>query len=174
MSGIRNNRVIRKEGTNMHNQSANNSDKRVGVWILRLLILASFSGLLFGLWALRCAYNGNDWPKVRGTIIYSQMVGPTGHAKAKIRYNYIVGGHTYEGQYVSFADLFHIQMYGIKSIVARYPKGTRLWVYFDPENPKRAILEKDIRPELYWTPIGAFILLILGVFLYLRFRPKLG
>ncbi len=157
----------------MHSQSAINSDKRVGLWILRLLIIASFSGLLLGLWALIYAYNGNDWPKVSGTITYSKMIGPTGHDSAKIRYKYIVGGHQYEGQHVSFANLFHIQMHGIKSIINRYQKGTRLWVYFHPENPKRAVLEKDIRSELYWTPVGAFILLILGVFFYPRLKSQL-
>ena len=158
----------------MHNQSLNDLGNQFGVWMLRLFIFVSFSALLFGLWALIHAYNGNDWPKVRGTIIYSRMVGPTGKASVQIRYNYAVGNQTYKGQHVSFADAFHIRMFGIESIVSRYPKGTRVWVYFDPENSQKAVLEKGIRPELYWTPIGAFIILILGIFFHTRFKPKRG
>lgn len=156
-----------------HNQPGNNADRRFGIWLLRLFILASLSGLLVGIWALTYAYNGSDWPKVRGTITYSQMLGPTGHATAKIRYNYVVGDSTYEGQHVSFVDVFHIGMHDIESIVRRYRKGISVWVYFDPENPQKAVLEKGIRPELYWTPIAAIILLTLGVFFYLRLRQEL-
>jgi len=55
-------------------------------------------------------------------------------------------------------------MHGIESIIRHHPKGARVWVYYNPENPRRAVLEKGIRPELYGTPIGASILLALGVF----------
>ena len=157
----------------MDNQSAVDSDKRVGIWILRLLILASISGLLLGFGALIYAHNGNDWPKVRGTITYSKMVGPTGHASANIRYEYTVDGHSYKGEHVSFANLFHIQMHDVKSIVSRYPAKAQVWVYFHPKNPKRAVLEKDAPSELYWTVIAALILLILGLFFHHRLKLQL-
>jgi len=96
----------------------------------------------------------------------SKMVGPTGKASAKIRYKYVVSNHSYTGQHVSFAHSAHILLIGLESIVKCYRKGTRVWVYFDPKNPQKAVLEKGIPPEIYAFPIGSFLFLVIGIFCY--------
>jgi hypothetical protein len=57
-----------------------------------------------------------------------------------LRYRFDVEGKTYEGTLLSHSDEA-MQQADAEAVVARYPAGSEVTVYFDPSHPKRCVLE---------------------------------
>ena len=57
-----------------------------------------------------------------------------------------------------------------EEIVARYPKGTRIKVYYDPDTPGNAVLEPGDTLRA-WLTIGfGAVLMIVGAVVFMRRR----
>lgn len=90
-----------------------------------------------------------SWPSVRGEVIGNDVIkecaGPSSTCyKPVITYRYSVKGQTYESNrlYIGRHAISH-QMRA-KRIIEKYPVGSETSVYFDPENPKSACLQRKI------------------------------
>lgn len=94
------------------------------------------------------------WPIAAGRITASEVKVETrtesgGGASrtvqmygARIVYTYSVAGVTYEGHLVDWIDGVQTNFEGpARKVVGRYPVGQRVNVYYDPADPKMAILE---------------------------------
>ena len=57
-----------------------------------------------------------------------------------------------------------------RATVERYPAGTRVRVFYDPEAPEQAVLERDIRPQTYHAALATTAGLLAGIFCLFRFR----
>ena len=59
-------------------------------------------------------------------------------------YQYEVNGQSYQGQRIKASDKFmSIRISGeAQATVARYPAGSRVTVYYDPNNPSESALER--------------------------------
>lgn len=60
---------------------------------------------------------------------------------AKIGYSYHVDGHRYESNQVSYTAR-STSAAANRAVVDRYPKGSRVTVYYDPHAPRRAVIER--------------------------------
>lgn len=92
----------------------------------------------------------HTWPTVPGTILSSELEADTGYHDGKriqtygaaIRYAYGVGGKTYESEQIQLGGSSETSRPGeFERIVARYPEGKRVTVYYDPDDPATATLE---------------------------------
>jgi len=108
--------------------------------------LAIFAGLLVGGFII-CAsvVNGRKakasltWTSVPGEVVFSGMITDGSDQNTfypSVTYNYSVNGQPLQSSRVGFN--------GVKSkkMLAKYPKGSRVEVFFDPNQPSTAVLEK--------------------------------
>src|SRR5688572_27147357 len=81
------------------------------------------------------------WPSVPGRIVTSEVTtgvvktGPVRQVNpvARIRYSYTVNGQRYEGDGQRVVPMLHTRPEGTpEELVARYPVGRIVTVYFDP------------------------------------------
>ena len=104
------------------------------------------------------------WPSVRGSITGSTVVADgtfeDGSAAyyPQIQYRYVVAGQEYAGQRRSLVNVGvgRFLQAGPRKIVEQYPVGSEVVVFYDPANPREAILD---RPE---PVVGPTLLCVFG------------
>lgn len=118
-------------------------------------------GILFGLslgaiaaWFLfrdrRRARAALAWPAAGGRIVESRVEEkrlpgdrPNVRFAPRITYEYTVDGHTYRSDRIAFAEVFwSLARRAAAAKVARYPAGAEVTVYYDPQRPDQAVLER--------------------------------
>lgn len=121
----------------------------------------TFVGLLIGLFMVvmwfflrRQAQASLRWPSVPGRIIDSRLVstrnsdGVDGF-EPSITYAYVAGGMSLQANRVTIGG------YKTRSLLQKYPAGTDVQVFYDPNKPASAVLEPGGR--------GLTVLLIIGI-----------
>lgn len=104
------------------------------------------------------------WPATQGKIVRSWVrtesswdtdTGTTYSYFPEVRYEYEVMGQKYEGKNISFGGSVgsSSRAYAEK-VIAQYPADKEVTVYYNPEKPSEAVLERGMR--------GGTLLLILG------------
>jgi hypothetical protein len=128
-----------------------------------LLILGSgICALFFGLralWGMPAALSqaigvrlaARRWPAAPGTIIGAEVrVAPGSDEEpfyeAVVRYAYTVQGQEYEGAQDDLTYVSNAQD-AAQAIMARYQVGASVPVYYDPQAPQRALIDRSIRPH---------------------------
>ncbi len=125
-----------------------------------LLILGSgICALFFGLralWGMPAALSqtigvrlaAHRWPAAPGTIIGAEVrVAPGSDEEpfyeAVVRYAYTVQGQEYEGAQDDLTYVGNAQD-AAQAIMARYQVGASVPVYYDPQAPQRALIDRSI------------------------------
>ena len=98
--------------------------------------------------------DASEWPSVNGTVLSARLVS---HGSIRYRadfpeisYSYEVGGKVYKSRHISAGG----EMGGVtaQSVLARYPVGSQVTVYYDPKKPKNAVLEKkSVTQKWLWV-----------------------
>jgi hypothetical protein len=108
------------------------------------------------------------WPNVTGKIGISEkrVHLDDDHTPVDfphVSYIYEVDGKTYRSSNILPGG--EIGGVNVESTLARYPKGADVTVYYDPHNPKDAVLEpgKNTGSNLLWLMIVLMNLMICGV-----------
>ena len=113
------------------------------------------------------------WPSVTGRIVTSEVdrgMSRTGRTWrygdiANIRYAYTVNGQRYECEQLRMFPMLHSSDGTPSELVARYPAGTSVTVYYDPANPGDALLTPGVAADarkLKGGPLG-FLAPVIGV-----------
>ena len=131
-------------------------------------LLAALS-LGVGITNLRAARQSEQWSTVGGEVVHSEVeehisvrrdkndrATTTVTDESNIVYVYRVGGEEYRGQRVRFD--WEMDRADAEATVAKYPVGTLVTVYYDPDDPSSAVLEPGGDAYVYKVMIG------LGVF----------
>lgn len=119
--------------------------------------------LLFHAWATE------QWPTTEGRVLESEVAGTTdaegdGMFSARLRYEYQVAGTTHVGQDIGVVSGVATNRQGpARRAVRRYPRGSRCRVYYDPQNPARALLEPGAPWYLYLLPVVGAVMLAIGI-----------
>jgi hypothetical protein len=81
-----------------------------------------------------------QWTSVPGTIVVSEMVedkvGENASSQPLITYSYVVNAQAFRSSRVGFVSSKS------SKVVAKYPRGNPVEVFFDPQAPSSAVLEK--------------------------------
>lgn len=134
---------------------------------------------LYNLWFIIKAKSTENWDKTDGTITNSELLDLTsvGEAdstfKPQIDYSYTLNGNEYKSKRIYFGS--HIMTSYNKrhsqKLVEKYPRGTKVIVYFDRLNEKQSVLETGIK---YQIIIGFILgLIITGIGLTFLRNPNL-
>ncbi len=129
--------------------------------------------LVIGVTGLRRAMASTEWPTTQGEVLTSEVErvrhrhhdrGPSTTFHARISYGYSVGGEPYTGDRVGIGDYGSNTNHHARSVVRRYPVGSHVTVYYDPDRPRIALLEPGVRASAFAVPgIGAAFVLFGGL-----------
>jgi hypothetical protein len=106
-------------------------------------ILTILSGVILILVAIslgRKAKASLQWPAAPGTVVVSQLVEDTAGEISSylplVTYTYAVNGQAFQSSRVGFVASKS------RKVLAKYPKGNAVQVFFDPQQPATSVLEK--------------------------------
>ena len=155
---------------------ADGGERRLTVGIAAVAMIAGawvLEGALLPRWRERAA---RDWEETTGTVVYSQVTTTTPGSRTrgwKNRYanvgtELVAGGVPDTAWRVGLTRGVGSSE-AADSVVARYPVGARVRVYYDPDRPWEAVLEREA-PPMSLTRLalgvgltaGALTLLVLG------------
>jgi hypothetical protein len=137
------------------------------VGFIIVLMLFVNGALLFNIFsARRKASAMQTWPSAPGSIVESELRSRRRGSRRiyypHIVYQYNVMGQTYTGKRISPGPESGSSR--ARELVAKYPPGAPVTVYYDPQNPSDAALEIDISrtmPRLWFSLVFANLTLCL-------------
>jgi hypothetical protein len=143
---------------------ARRANPLIGVLIMPIFFIAGIFLAKYGGSVLDNAKASAEWPTVQGTVMHSDVVRERGtgdnrgkyHYEADVMFEFELDGQTYSSNNVSFGEYASSQASHAREIVRRYPEGSRVTVYYNPEDPDTAVLE----PGVSWS---SYILLGMGI-----------
>ncbi len=125
---------------------------------LRLVFSAAAIGLVvLGLFTLRERSRSRGWERTPGRVVSSSVndfVAKDGaHTyRPMVVFSYSVGALRLMSNRLSFRSLSTSNRGDVETLIARYPAGKHVQVYYDPQEPDRAVLERGGNP---WLPLLA-------------------
>lgn len=143
-----------------------------GILALVLLILnAIFLGVIFFMRRKMAAVS--QWPSTMGTVMMSTIEqrsssegGYTDYPV--VQYSYQVSGQAFQSY--KLAPGPEVGGTGAGKIVTRYPQGAQVMVFYNPENPSEAVLERKAPAQwLMWLLLIVFDCALCGVIPILYF-----
>lgn len=130
--------------------------------ILSLFIL---SGLAASLWGWRIIAQGKKtllWPATDGVIDVSTIDKQQGDLLPRIEFHYSVDGHPYKGTVTFSRDITPSQEF-CNSYLAKYPRGQKVSVHYNPDDPGHATLEPGVKKGDSIVLVIGLITLFLGI-----------
>lgn len=137
-------------------------------------VTATLAGLLVSLWAhgySKDAKASLSWPSVQGVVVESfedvhtstTSSGSRPPMKSYIpvvRYSYQVDELDYTNDQISFASQNNAKRENAKATLSKYPVATELDVHYNPENPRKSILEPGTHRSTHiWFFLGLGMLI---------------
>jgi len=87
------------------------------------------------------------------------------------RHLYLDGGTTYSGDRICFGRTYSGGKRSLaKKVADSYPRGKKVTVYYDPEDPKEAVLKTGFSWTTFMVFIGGLIFLCVGIACYISYR----
>lgn len=138
----------------------------VGIIVFVLLILnVVFLAILFFMRRRMAAVR--QWPSTMGTVNTSYLErrsssegGSTNYPV--VQYSYQVGGQAYQGMKIAPGP--EVGGTGAGKVVARYPAGAQVMVFYNPQQPSDAVLETKAPAQwLMWLLLAVFDCSLCGV-----------
>jgi hypothetical protein len=152
--------------------------KGISVAFSAVFVLVGLGVLAWGIHLTLQGLTSQNWPAVQGTIISSEIQESEDSDSgtvygASVRYAYRVDGIDYTGSKVSFADISASDSSIAIRVVGRYPAGRSVAVYYDPAQPKTAVLETGVSGNfLLLYVIGGMFVVIPLVIIYATLKAK--
>lgn len=123
---------------------------------------------------LREVRKARRWPAIEGKVIVSDVQprknkpGDPGYNfhdtevanEPRVEYEFQVAGKTYRGRRITIGE--KTAAFELEGILARYPVGAPVTVYYDPANPETAVLERDLPWRMMAGGIGCLLLFFIG------------
>ncbi|MBI2499233.1 DUF3592 domain-containing protein [Candidatus Woesearchaeota archaeon] len=114
-------------------------------------------------------YSSKNWPSVQGKIIHSDIQiqrdirhGP--NYSPTILFEYFINGTKYFSNRISFGGT-STGLIGIQRILIKYPVGSDVLVYYNPQKPQISILEPGITFSIIIFLLVGIIFTIVGFFI---------
>jgi hypothetical protein len=111
-----------------------------------------------------------DWLQTVGTIRKADIVvrsdqESTGYA-VSVEYEYTAGGARYTGKRIGFSRRQYARKRRAEAELARYPAGSGVVVYFDPQKPSDAVLVRNYPDSVLLIVSGIVLLAIVAAGLW--------
>jgi len=145
-----------------------------------LFLIGSMAALVYGISEIKEGLAAKNWPTSEGKIISSgtrwQNMSTSGGSStliAEVVYEYRVNDRLFQGDRISMGQFGSKDADHAKQEAAQYPENSLVTVYFDPDDPSKALLE----PGWGWISLISLLVglsvLIAAIFLLRQgFRKK--
>jgi hypothetical protein len=110
------------------------------------LVLLGVTGALVGPFLWRRARKQLEWEAVPGTVCTARIVGGEFY-EAQIEYTYTFRGRAFRGTKVRSLTVLTNWRGPAQRVVEKYPPGSTVTVFVNPENPWDAVLERGGDPK---------------------------
>ncbi len=110
--------------------------------IIGLFILAGLATAIWGGLLLARSRRTLSWPAAKGRIEVAEPSSPENDLLPLIEYSYTVEGRTFRGRLRFPAGTQPQGPEFAASFVRKYPAGSEVAVYYDPEDPRQSVLER--------------------------------
>jgi hypothetical protein len=133
----------------------------VGVWFA-----LGFPGLIAAAMAAKQAEakGAAKWTKASGRVLRSRLKGVKSQGKesqaADIEYEFTIGFNRFRGNRPNFAEI--VDGDEAKALVKRYPEGASVPVYYDPADPSKSVIDREL-PKFFavaWAVIAGLAVAI--------------
>jgi len=145
----------------------------VSIGFVLLILNAIFLGVIF--FMRRRMAVVSQWPSTMGTVMMSTVdrrstsEGYTDYPV--VQYSYQVGGQSYQSY--KLAPGPEVGGTGARKVVARYPAGAQVMVFYNPQNASDSVLERKAPAQwLMWLLLVIFDCVLCGVIPLLWFTMK--
>lgn len=142
---------------------------RIGAGICLFMV----ANQIYALWKVRNEVAaGKIWSWTAGRIVNSTISQPDiprkgdeTNATVDIRYQYQLSGKNFEGKRVKFGGQGGMTRVAAEQLVAKYPAGATVDVYYDPKSPAQSALEprnrSSVVPHIVFLVVFAVISIVL-------------
>jgi len=146
------------------------------IGVFMFIFDAIFLGIIFS--TGRKVAQASRWPSTAGTVMMSMIQwrasgnsSTSGANYPVVMYSYQAMGQAYQGNKIAPGP--EVGGMGAQKVVARYPMGTQVMVYYNPQNPSEALLERStpsivkvlwislVAADLFLCGLGAALVLIM-------------
>ncbi len=144
-----------------------------GGFFLLLTLGGSIALLLYSQNSKKKAGASQQWPSADGSITVSEVRESVSRDEdgdtsisyyPHVEYSYTVAGQTYTSKQVAFGGVKGFNDHArAQADLAKYPFGTRVQVYYNPQKPGEAVLERVAGSGAKTAMIMGIILLVLSV-----------
>jgi hypothetical protein len=132
-----------------------------------LVIVVGCIATLLGIRMCKEARVTWTWPSTEGIVRGTEVLETSGFGtkggsvfQPVITYEYSVGGVSHTGKRIKLVDISSSSRYAHR-VVARYPVGTGVTVYYDPDSPQDAVLQRGNDGNTLGVPaVGIFFVLV--------------
>lgn len=142
--------------------------------IFIICVFASFPLLILVAFIVKMVevHKAKRWLVTEGKVLISRVerVNATGNPKFQptspvtneplVEYEYVVDGQKHRCRRISIGE--KIPACELESTLAKYPVGAKVTVYYDPGNPDKALLERDLPMGMMMGGLGCLMLLFVG------------
>ena len=178
--------------------STNKNRRIVIALVLVVISLIGLASLYKGFTTLTRGAGSSDWPTTQGVIVSSeiQSISRTRESTRRQRkkfgvrrvkrytvyrplvtYRYTVNGQTYTQRNLDVnGSSEYRKQSSAEAILEKYPVGQEVTVYYDPDNPRDALLEpgEDRGSVLLFFVVGMFMLGVAGMIIVNERNVLLG
>jgi hypothetical protein len=145
-------------------------DPAVVLVVAGVLAMVGGAFLFLGMRSVKAARASALWPSVPGKVTSSQLM--TGGTRSKPWYNaqvtyiFAVNGQSFTGEKVFFGNSRSNFPGKPQAVVDRYREGTEVNVFYNPQQPQQAVLERRTGgSNTLYLVLGPGLLMVAGVVL---------
>jgi len=165
-------------------QDPQDSSTRTILLITLAMFAAAIFFILWGGHEVMTGYASKKWPVAEGKVASSYVQKQVRSIKdsskkptyyPKVRYEYPVGGNRYAGERISFSGGEGGEKKSEAEAVAeRYPSGQKVMVYYDPNDPARAVLQRGLIWKTFMPLAAGLGFLVVGIVCLKAYRKDRG
>ena len=129
-------------------------------------LLFGLGFVALGLWMRARGSASQNWPSVEGVIVESRIDGfDLDSQSPRVAYTYTVNGSEFRGTRISYSG-HGTSKAAMEALIAPYPIGRVVRVFFDPESPATSVLENAPSKDWWlWMGVGA-VCVVVSFFLF--------
>ena len=104
--------------------------------------------------------DASDWPEAPCVILASKVASDQGSFRIEVLYKYEVDDRQYQSSRYSFALGGSPGRGGNQEVVDRLSPGKQTVCYVNPDNPRFAVIERDLTSDMWWALFPLLFVLI--------------
>jgi hypothetical protein len=142
-----------------------------------IIFLLGLSLVLHFIFIFFLSKQTKKWTPTESTIVTSELevtnlgIGDSGSVsyKANIKYQYMVKGIMYSSKRIFVGDYIRRNTsFRVKAIKNKYFKGKTLLVYYNPEYPKKAVIEIGVHAVIYRELLAGVLFIFLSIIMLVK------